>query len=168
LARPSELLLHYNCGIAVIKRWGRQAHLLSPSRRRIALRPSAPVIPGPAGPPSTVHNRAETIQKREHYAGSSKKRKRTGGPEGDQDGPDTGNVVVEAVDGSTGWDEDDWMLFFSASTEAACEPVSVAGLLKRSFHLVLTAGLVTFHMVKSLLLYSIRQVYVSQRDASAR
>jgi hypothetical protein len=30
-------------------------------------------------------------------------------------------VIVEAVDGSTGWDEDDWMLFFLANSKAAHE-----------------------------------------------
>jgi hypothetical protein len=134
LAKPSGLLLHYNYGAAAVKRWGRQTHLLSATNRRDVPRPSTVVTPEPADPSRKINDRTKAIEQRERQAeantaGSSKRRrgrprKRIGGPkERDQH---AGNVVVEAVDGSAGWDEDDLMLFFCLNTKAARERRRVA------------------------------------------
>jgi hypothetical protein len=120
LAKPSELLLHYNYGAAAIKCWGRNAHLLSVPPRRTVSRPSAPVTLGPAGPSRTTHDRTKTIRNRERRADTAESSKRRRG------GSEERNVVVEAVDGSTEWDEEDWMQFFLANTKTACERCRVA------------------------------------------
>lgn len=137
LAKPSALLLHYNYGAAAVKRWGHHRQFLSASHRRNIPRPrpTAQITPGPGRPSTTVNDRAVAIRKRERAAdtaGSSKRRRgRTrkhtvGHEEQGQDGSGMGNVVVEAVDGSTGWDEDDWMQFFWTNTKAARERRQVA------------------------------------------
>jgi hypothetical protein len=125
LPKPSALLLHYRYGAAAVKLWGRHEHLLSSAGHRENIpRPPATVTPYPSDPSTSINNRSTAIRKRERRAdnaGSSKKQRgetrengeRTAGyEEPDQDDSSTRRVIVEAVDGSTGWDEDDWMLFF--------------------------------------------------------
>ncbi|KAI0248995.1 hypothetical protein BJV78DRAFT_1130395 [Lactifluus subvellereus] len=110
LPKPSDLLLHYSYGAAAVKRWGQPRRFLSDCKNVPC--PQAAVAPGPSGPSTTVHDRSGvTTRKRERApdtAGSSK---------GKRPHPET----WRAVDGSTGWDGDEWMLFFCSNTKRARE-----------------------------------------------
>jgi hypothetical protein len=130
LPKPSALLLHYTYGAAAVKCWGHHTELLSARYRRNIPRPSPAQATSSHAGPSSIHDRALTFKKRERHndtAGSSKRQR--GRPpkraitseERDEDNSDAERVVVEAVDGSTFMDEDDWMLFFALNTEEAHE-----------------------------------------------
>jgi hypothetical protein len=133
LPKPSDLLLHYRYGAAAVKLWGHHGHLLSSGHRKNIPRPPAPVAPYPCDPSSSNDHRRTATRKRERHAdnadGSKKQRGRLETretttryyEEQDQGNSNPGRVIVEAVDGSTGWDEDDWMLFFLANSKAAHE-----------------------------------------------
>jgi hypothetical protein len=130
LPKPSALLLHYRYGASAVKLWGRHEHLLSSDHRKNIPRPPAEVTPYPAGPSLSINDRSTAIKKREcsdDAAGSSRRKgDETGGStardkERDQDDSSTSLVVIEPVDGSTGWDADDWMLFFMSNSKAAHE-----------------------------------------------
>jgi hypothetical protein len=154
LAKPSGLLLDHKYGAAAVKRWGCQTyHHFATSR---SLHPSTTVTHRPAGPPRDQTKTTRKRQRQADTAGGNKRRrgrtqKRICGPEKrDQDDSHAGNVVVEAIDGSAGWDEDDWMMFFCLNTNAARGRQRVAGLLTRNSRLVSTSGPAKFHMVESL------------------
>jgi hypothetical protein len=127
LPKPSALLLHYRYGAAAVKLWGRHGHLLSSGHRENIPRPPATIAPYPSDPSTSINDRRTAIRKREHHADTAGKSKKQRGEtrerteERDQDDPSTRCVIVEAVDGSTGWDEDDWMLFFMTNSKAAHE-----------------------------------------------
>jgi len=120
LPKPSGLLLHYNYGAAAIKHWGQHQDLL-----RSGNGPPGPPAPppglgpdptNPSGPSTSAQGRTTTVQKRKRNggtAGSSKKKK------GQSDNSGAGDAIADV--NTTGWDEDDWMIFFWSNTEAARE-----------------------------------------------
>jgi len=110
LPKPADILLHYNYGAAVVKKWGKNTDVL-------ANRPDIPRPPVPApalmGPPRAKHDRRVSIDKRtaatsQGGQGSGSKRRRG----------DDGTADLEVQDR---WDEDDVILFLWGNTTAALE-----------------------------------------------
>jgi hypothetical protein len=153
LPRPSELLLHYNYGAAVVKHWHCHTHLLSGRHRRnIPRSPPAQVKHEPAGPSRTIHDRTQAIQNVNGRAMLQAAIK------GKEVAPENGMLalrngtriiqtqnrllwkpLMDQLDGTkmTG-------CYFSGPILK--RPVSVGGLLK-NFHLASTSGQVKCHMV---------------------
>jgi hypothetical protein len=120
LPKPSALLLHYRYGTSTIKLWGHYKHLLSSNHRKNIPHPLAKVTPYPATPSLSINDQSIAIKKCERsddaVGSSRRKREETGGSnardkEWDQDNSSTCLMIIEPVDGSMGWDADDWMLF---------------------------------------------------------
>jgi len=110
LAKPADLLLHYNYGAAVVKHWGKNKDVLT--KRLDIPRPPVP-SPVPMGPIPEKHNHRGSIAKRVITGVKSKFRtsgRSAGGAAGDLE--DSEQVK---------WDEDDIMLFFWGNTKAARE-----------------------------------------------
>ena len=59
--KPSDLILHYNCGAAAVRQWGHGLEFFK--NRANPPRPSTPV-PAPMGASKTVHDRTSAIGKR--------------------------------------------------------------------------------------------------------
>jgi hypothetical protein len=108
---PSDLLLHYNYGAAVVKRWGHGREVLQ-SRPNIP-RPTVPT-PAPMGPVKVQRDRSTIIQKRD----AARRADESGG--GIAAARDGRGEMLDAED-QTGWDEDDVMLFFWGNSHAAAE-----------------------------------------------
>jgi len=110
LPKPADVLLHYNYGAAVVKKWGKNLSALT-DRLNIP-RPSVPV-PATMGPISVKGDRNIPIQKRavamsQGVQGSGSKEKASEG----------GAADLEVQDR---WDEDDVILFLWGNTTAALE-----------------------------------------------
>ncbi len=100
LAKPADLLLHYNYGAAAVKQWGKNTSILT--NRPDIPRPPVP-ISAAMGSKRVKHDRNIAIQKqaagtRQGRQGAGGKRKRA----------QRAAAVLEVQDG---WDEDDVMLF---------------------------------------------------------
>ena len=110
LAKPADLLLHYNYGAAAVKQWGKNTSILT----------NRPDIPRPPVPISAamgskrvkddcniaIEKRAAATSQGGQVAGSE--RNRSEGAAGDLEEQDR-------------WDEDDVMLFFWGNSKAAME-----------------------------------------------
>ena len=106
LPKPADLLLHYNYGAAVVKKWGRNVGVLA-NRPNIP-RPSV-LVPAALG--STVDNdRSVVIQK---WAAAMSKGGQGVGSESEGAAADS-EVQKE-------WDEDDVMLFLWGNSKQARE-----------------------------------------------
>ncbi|KIM36072.1 hypothetical protein M413DRAFT_14175 [Hebeloma cylindrosporum] len=104
--KPSDLLLHYNYGAAVVKNWGKNIDVLRKCTE--PPRPSNLVV----GPSETKHRCGTTTRKRAPARSSG----------GDRDGRPTADTgMLAESEGEPEWDEDDVMLFFLVNTPAARE-----------------------------------------------
>ena len=112
--KPSDLLLHYNYGAAVVSRWGHGAMILDKDRVR-PIYPPGGVSEHARGPESKLPNRSAVLTKlgAAWDAGSS-----TGSGSGPRSS--TRTVVVDS-DGKDLWDEDETMLFFWGNSKATLE-----------------------------------------------
>ena len=95
LAKPSDLLLHYNYGAAALRQWGRNSEILT--ERSNIPRPKVPA-PAPMGPPRV--GTADHATKRRCVGGSTFRE----------------NTNCENI-----WDEDDIMVYFWGNSPAARE-----------------------------------------------
>ncbi|KAH9959456.1 hypothetical protein BC827DRAFT_1361119 [Russula dissimulans] len=120
LLKPSPLILHYNYGAAVVKLWGRRTEVLN---RPNIPRPRVVENHQPDGPSRGLNKRLTAIRKREARNNTGVSSGEAGEVAGDgaTDTTDNPTVVVQPMVGYRGWDEDDWMLFFSGNTPAARE-----------------------------------------------
>ncbi|KAF8520597.1 hypothetical protein BU17DRAFT_75593 [Hysterangium stoloniferum] len=108
-AKPSDLLLHYNYGVAAVK-----------CLRKLA-QPPRPPVPAPSGPSRTTHDRMTTVNKRDaaRAAGRSGAGNAAAGPSTAGAATEEGELVDSK--GQPKWDEDDVMLFFWGNSQAARE-----------------------------------------------
>jgi hypothetical protein len=111
IAKPSDLLLHYNYGVAVVKQWGRNVKILE--KRPGFPRPSKPV-PAPMGRKKEKKNHGASIKKRaeatrQEGQGTSKKRKTRNSTRAQ-------DADSEAL---PSWDADDTVMAYSANPKVA-------------------------------------------------
>ena len=111
LPKPSELLLHYNYGAAVVKWWGYGEEIF----RNLITPPCLPeAVPAPMGLQTSIHDRSIAISKCDHAWASD-----TAGTEDSAAGDGTGGLVES--EGQAKLDEDDLMLFFWGNMKATKE-----------------------------------------------
>jgi hypothetical protein len=111
--KPSELLLHYNYGVAAVKLWGYGIEVLQD-------RPDLPhpAVPAPAemGPSKTLHDRILAIKKRDEKRDAAQPAAgASAGSVASRDRP--GKIMADRAK----WDEDDVVLFFWGNSPAAIE-----------------------------------------------
>ncbi len=131
LSKPSSLLLHYNDGAVAVRLWGQHAsHFLTDAFRKNIPRPSRTVDHQSSTRPTSRHERGDVIAKRDHHRDATSGSRGAGNSAADanmstQDRQkvqaSAGNHAVMPINGSSGWDEHDWMILFWSNTKAALE-----------------------------------------------
>lgn len=103
--KPSDLLLHYNYGAAVVRRWGHGEEVL---QNRPDLPRPTELTPATMGPTRTHDRSTDTAR---HADEGGENVVAGGGPE----------EMLDLEEDQARWDEDDVMLFFWGNTQAAKE-----------------------------------------------